>query len=106
PQQHLASLSPIELQAAVIKALLRDCRLRRIRPPGEAINCLTVGAVHDDASSGTVYGYALDVYEAKGLPSPLSPFGFGYRKMIKPEILFPGGRKLYTKRFGYSNDPV
>lgn len=94
--------TPIELSEApsppaVVAAVASQHRLRRLLSPAEAINALTVGATSDDAAGAwtprapgeTDFGFA------PGLPSPISAWGRGYRRAVKPEILAPGGRAVY-----------
>jgi len=50
PSGGLPGLAPVELQKHVVRAVTADARLRRLLSPAEAVNVLTVGAVHDDAS--------------------------------------------------------
>jgi len=38
----------------------------------------------------------VDILPSSELPSPLSPFGHGFRSSIKPEIVLPGGRQFFT----------
>ena len=69
---------------------------RRLLPPGESLNALTVGALHSDAA-GDAYplGYRVDVWGTDGHPSPTTAHGRGVRRAIKPDLVAPGGRQLY-----------
>ena len=68
---------------------------RRILSPAESINAITVGATHTD-SGGTYYqGQRTDLLPGAALFSPAARLGHGFRRSVKPEILFPGGRQLY-----------
>lgn len=69
---------------------------RRLLAPAEAINVLTVGAVHDDHWSGDLPDTVLSGVET-GMPALYSAVGFGYRRSIKPEVLLPGGRSLFQR---------
>lgn len=73
---------------------------RTLRSPGEAINALTVGSVHHDHSTIHYFANRVDLLPSSNLPSPVSRTGPGYRKAIKPDILFPGGRQLYSYQGG------
>ena len=95
PAEFSASSSD-EQVSAVLSALYDDRRNRRILAPSESINSITVGALHDDASTPVILDGCLDILPSSDLPSPLSPFGHGFRSSIKPEILVPGGRQLFT----------
>ncbi len=88
------ALSPSEREALIVKKIYEDARHRKLLSPGESINGLTVGAFHHDDSQNASIGYLVDVFES-ALPSPVSAFGSGYRRAIKPDILFSGGRVLY-----------
>ena len=63
--------------------------------PAESLNSLTVGALHSDESGTYELGQRTDLLPIDGLFSPISRFGHGFRRSVKPEILFPGGRQLY-----------
>jgi hypothetical protein len=94
PRNQVATMSPQELQATVIKAVAADARHRRLLSPAEAVNALTVGAVHSDASTGQGVVRAIQPYCDDDLPSIINAQGMGYRRAIKPEILVPGGRTV------------
>ncbi|MGP6213953.1 S8 family peptidase [Pseudomonas paraeruginosa] len=79
----------------VLKCIQAQLSGRRILSPAESINAITVGATHTD-SSGTYYqGQRTDLLPGAALFSPAARLGHGFRRSVKPEILFPGGRQLY-----------
>jgi len=90
------ALTNAEKEARVVKALYADARHRKMLSPGESINGLTVGALHHDSATVAHMDYAVNLFESL-LPSPVSPFGSGYRRAVKPDLLFNGGRFLYTE---------
>lgn len=94
----LATLDAQALQGEVIKAVAADARHRRLLSPAEAVNVLTVGAVHDDASTAATPIGGIAPYSEAGLPSPINAQGMGYRRAIKPEILMSGGRLFLRER--------
>jgi hypothetical protein len=96
--EELRNATPSQIQSAAVKAMRDDARRRRILSPAESINALTVGAAHQDGSQIHGQGGAIDPIMTEVLPSPLSPMGLGYRRSIKPDVLFPGGRQLYRER--------
>ncbi len=69
---------------------------RRLLSPAESLNSLTVGALHTDGSGDYTPGRRIDLLPNSALFSPVSRFGHGFHRSIKPEILFPGGRQLYA----------
>lgn len=74
----------------------RSLRNRRLLSPAEAINAVTVGALHADASSVELPDSILDVYEPD-CPAPYSASGFGFRRSVKPDVLLPGGRAVFER---------
>lgn len=93
-QTEFNSFNKDELESATIKALYRDARNRRLLSPAETINGISVGAVHQDESQITCLENRMDPFKCP-LPSPVSAFGGGYRRAIKPDVIFNGGRQLY-----------
>jgi len=89
------ALNSSEREALIVKKIYEDARHRRILSPAESINGLTVGAFHHDNSDNPYLGGCINLFESH-LPSPVSAFGSGYRRAIKPDFLFTGGRALYN----------
>lgn len=87
--------NPDRLQGEALRASLRDTRHHRLLSPAEAINVLTVGALHSDASQSPTDG--IDPLNGSSLPSLYSAHGLGFNRSIKPDILFPGGRVLFRE---------
>lgn len=102
-REEFDSFQPEELEAATIKALYRDTRHRKLLSPAETINGLTVGAAHLDQSTPCPSGRGVDPF-SQPLPSPVSPFGSGYRRAIKPDMVFSGGRQYFKPSI--STNPV
>ncbi|MBN2561137.1 MAG: S8 family peptidase [Phycisphaerae bacterium] len=94
PIADFRALAPEDLQKHIVKALYKAARNRRLYSPAESVNGLTVGAAHDDPSSVSNQGQRIEPFNAM-LPSPVSAFGTGYRRSVKPEILCGGGRQWY-----------
>jgi len=93
-KDYFDSLEPSALESETIKALYREARHRLLLSPAETINGITVGAVHHDASRVAQPGSRFDPFE-QILPSPVSAFGSGYRRAVKPDIVFNGGKQWY-----------
>ncbi len=93
-REEFESLPVDDLEAATIKALYRDARHRRLLSPAETINGLTVGAVHFDEARVPHQGDRIEPF-VRMLPSPVSAFGSGYRRSIKPDLIYRGGRQWY-----------
>jgi hypothetical protein len=80
--------------SAAVRSLHQRARQRRLLSPAEAINVVTVGAVHADGVDVELPDTVLDLVPA-GAPAPYSPVGFGFRRSVKPEVLLPGGRQIF-----------
>lgn len=92
------TVSNLQDARAAARQTVRDTsRTRGILPPGDAMNAITVGAIHADAAGeidlpDTVW----DLVEGE-TPALYGALGPGVGRSIKPEILFPGGRALYVR---------
>lgn len=94
PSVTLAGLTADQRSALAFTAMTAESTERRLLAPAEALNVLTVGALHaDQAQPPAVHG-RYDLFSTGGL-SPLSRVGHGFRRAVKPDILMPGGRVLY-----------
>jgi hypothetical protein len=78
---------------AVLSAL-RDVRIgQSLLSPAEAMNALTVGALHaDEIGTAATVGQSYDPLPDSRLPSLLSRIGLGYGRSAKPDLIAPGGR--------------
>ncbi len=99
PRTELENLTDEKREQAVIKAVAKDTRNRRLLSPAETLNGLTVGVTHADASSRSP-GRLIDPFARTGLPSVICAHGPGYRRAVKPDILLPGGRQFLTEKIG------
>ena len=82
----------LDRQSTLLRAILRHRANRRLLAPSEAVNALTVGAAHNDNVAPNGQGVlAVDPYANTVLPNMSSALGLGFKRTIKPEILFPGG---------------
>lgn len=93
-REEFDSFQADEFEATTIKALYRDARHRKLLSPAETINGISVGAVHLDEAQVVYQGNRINPFE-RPLPSPVSAFGSGYRRAIKPDVIFYGGRQWY-----------
>jgi hypothetical protein len=84
------------LRSSLLASHYEQSRLRRLLAPAEAINVITVGALHSDSMEGSLPDTVLDVVEF-GMPALYSAVGLGFRRSIKPEVLLPGGRSLFQR---------
>lgn len=85
-------------EATIINVLYKDARNRRILSPAESINGITVGSLNNDYSSAIkLSSYVIDPIGCS-MPSPVSAFGLGYRRSIKPDLVFSGGKVPLVER--------
>jgi hypothetical protein len=82
-----------EKSKIISKKILQDSRNRRLISPSESINAISVGSLHYDNAPDNNNSSLYNCYNYT-FPSPFSPFGNGYRRAIKPEILYFGGKQL------------
>ncbi|MFP4265717.1 MAG: S8 family peptidase [Desulfonatronovibrionaceae bacterium] len=95
PNDQFAALSDDQKVKHTLKCIEHQLSHRRLLSPAESLNALTIGAMHTDTSGDYVPAQRIDVLPDEGLFSPVCRFGHGFRRSVKPEILFPGGRQLY-----------
>nr|VFJ70489.1 MAG: Subtilase family protein [Candidatus Kentron sp. FW] len=99
PHSRFSKLADTQKVEIALKSIAKQLSQRRLLSPAESLNALTIGALHTDRSEDYELGNRLDLLPDETLFSPVSRFGHGFRRSIKPEILFPGGRQLYTTPF-------
>lgn len=75
------------------KYLSNNQRNIRVLSPAENINGLTIGAIYDDYCELDENERAIFAVQ-RGLPSPISSYGKGYRSIITPDLYYRGGRKF------------
>lgn len=94
---------PEERQTMLLRAILRQRANRRLLSPSESINALTIGAAHADYVAPNGHGaLSVDPYTSPFLPNPSSALGLGFKRTIKPEILFPGGTEQVRTRSSHA----
>lgn len=94
---------PASLDSAVRRSLHADARHRRMTSPAEAINALTVGATHADSSQAVPPASVLDPLLAGSVAS-YSPYGSGFARSPKPELVAPGGRAMALRPVATTGD--
>ena len=86
-----STLNDDQKVARVLKCIEQQLSERRLLSPAESLNSLTVGALHTDESGTYTLGQRTDLLPNSALFSPISRFGHGFRRSIKPEIFFLAG---------------
>lgn len=103
PRESMPSLSVEERQRLAMQAVFVESIHRRLLAPAEAINAITVGAVHADASTPHSNPTRFDLFPHASV-SPYSAIGHGFRRGIKPDVVLPGGRALHKENYTGSQD--
>lgn len=75
-------------------AIERRKSQRTMLAPAEAVNALTVGAVHQDGSQAVLPPNIIDPFGSFASANLGSGLGLGFARSVKPDVLFPGGRQV------------
>ena len=92
----LKNLTLTERNSIFGKAILENQRNMRVLAPAESLNGLTIGALYDDFSMSAESEYNISAVQ-RGMPSPISSIGKGYRSIITPDLFYFGGVKYLKK---------
>ena len=87
------------------KAIKDNQRNLKVLAPAESLNGLTIGALYDDFTNPEESDRLIWAVE-KGMPSPISAYGKGYRSIITPDLFYYGGRKFVRETFDGALDWV
>lgn len=96
-EKAFAALQGVDRARATLRGIHKALPHRRLLSPAEAVNAVTVGALHHDhLGQIPTLGNSHDPLPVLGLPSHVSRLGPGISDGIKPDILMPGGRLRVT----------
>lgn len=84
-------------RVAALQAVHASQIVRGILPPGDAMNAVTVGAVHADGSPDPDESSNVWDLSRQGEPALYSATGPGVDRMIKPDIYHVGGRRIFVQ---------
>lgn len=98
PEVALHRIDDVALRSHVVRAMLQQRLARRLLSPAEAVNALTVGALHGQSTPLGATGQLHDLLRGSDLPSPLASVASGFRKAAKPELLVFGGAQHHARR--------
>ena len=94
----LKSLNMSQRDKVFSEVIRENQRNLKVLAPAESLNGLTIGALYEDFSNineSERLIWAVD----RGMPSPISAIGKGYRSVILPDLFYNGGREFIKKRF-------
>lgn len=86
-----------EKNKKILETIKNTDAFRKILAPSESINAITVGSIHDDASTYAGDMNRLELVQSNNLPCTITRLGLGFKNSIKPDICVEGGRQLYDK---------
>ena len=84
-------------RVAALQAVHASQIVRGILPPGDAMNAVTVGAVHADGSPDPDKSSNVWDLSRQGEPALYSATGPGVDRMVKPDIYHVGGRRIFVQ---------
>lgn len=92
--EQLTAAGP-DVIARAFLAFLRDNQANRtLYAPAEGLNPLTIGAGHDDAVPANFpHRNSIAPFAGDGFPNVTSALGLGHRRVVKPDLLLPGGKE-------------
>lgn len=91
--QEFEDADPVEREKAILSALNANKSQRTLFSPAESVNAVTIGAAHmSPVFNGDLPANLIDPFTHEDLPNIVSAMGLGYRKAVKPDLLFEGGR--------------
>jgi Subtilase family len=90
----LRAAEPGDRQLAILLAVEASKGTRGLLSPAEAMNAITVGAIHAEEAAPPAGGNAIDPYPDSRLAMPnlASALGLGINRCIKPDVIANGGR--------------
>ncbi|MGJ4859391.1 S8 family peptidase [Labrys sp. La1] len=88
------SAAPDHRRDAMLSGLERAKFLRTMLSPAEAMNVLTVGAVHHDYSTAAPPPATTNPYTSLRMVNIASGLGLGIGGAVKPDLVLPGGRQV------------
>jgi hypothetical protein len=95
----LEGAASAERSQAILQAVAARMAERRLFAPAEAVNALTVGALHADAVAprpDELMGTSVDPYASVMMSNVSSALGPGSGNATKPDLLLAGGRERLT----------
>jgi len=84
-------------RVAALKSVHNRQIVRGILPPGDAMNAVTVGAVHADGAPDPSESSNVWDLSRSGDPALYSATGPGVGRSVKPDIYHVGGRRLFMR---------
>lgn len=96
PQREAHTEEKSKLRELALKAIYENRKHRRLYSPAEAINVITVGALHQDNVNANWPDRRIDLLQEFKGTSPIGTVCSGFLRSIKPDVMMPGGRQLYS----------
>jgi hypothetical protein len=103
-REAIRNVTAEELEASVIHSIARNFMHRRILSPAESINSLSIAGSHNDLSPARNASPLIDPLSSTAMPSPINSLGLGFRRSIKPDIIYRSGKQLFLERLGNTHE--
>lgn len=103
-RQELRNLGVQELEAEVIRSIARNYMLRRIFSPSEAINAISIAGSNEDLAPAREISPLISPLSSAAMPSPINSLGLGFRRSIKPDVVYRGGKQLFLEKLGNTHE--
>lgn len=92
-EEEFNNLGNDQREQLFFQSFVTDMRKRRLLAPAESINSITVGGTNEDNSNFQPIGNLVRPYSSI-MPSITNPIGGGFKRSIKPDIVFKAGDQL------------
>lgn len=99
PRADFENLTAEERAAAAFEAIESGNQYRRLLSPAESLNALTVGGVYADGSKFQAGPGRFEIFP-EPWPCPEGRCGPGFLRAIKPDLVAPSGRRLFSEKMG------
>lgn len=103
-REDLRTLEAEELEAEVIRSVARNYMRRRILSPSEAINAISVAGSNEDLAPAREISPLISPLSSAAMPSPFNSLGLGFRRSIKPDVVYRGGKQLFLEKLGNTHE--
>jgi len=100
----LSTLSADELEGETLRAIFREGMNRRILSPAESMNSLSIAGGHEDLSPTGNTARLINPLSSTAMPSPINSLGLGFRRSIKPDVVYRGGKQLFLEKLGTTHE--
>lgn len=103
-REAIRNLGAQDLEAEVVRSIARNYMSRRILSPAESINALSIAGSHYDQSPEREVSPLINPVSSSNMPSPINSLGLGFRRSIKPDVVFRSGKQIFLEKPGNTHE--